>query len=176
MIMNKKVLLIIDMLRDFIEPNGALPCGETARKTVPYLQKLTTQIRDENGLIIYLNDAHEEDDREFKMFTKHCVKGTTGAEIIEELDVQKDKDVIIEKTRYSGFYKTDLEKTLAEIAPDEVHVVGVCTSICVMDTVSGLRDRDYKVFVHRHGVADFDQEAHTFSLTRIEKVLGAKII
>ena len=174
--MSKKVLLITDMLRDFIEPNGALPCGESARKIIPYIQKLTEDIREQNGTIIYLTDAHEENDREFQMFTKHCVKGTRGAEIIDELDVQMDKDLIIKKTRYSGFYKTDLEQVLEDIAPDEVHVVGVCTSICVMDTVSGLRDRDYRVFVHRHGVADFEHEAHSFSLTRIEKVLGAEII
>lgn len=174
--MNKKVLLVIDMLKDFIEPDGALTCGETARKIIPYVQKLITKIRNENGTIFYLTDAHEEDDLEFAIFPKHGVKGSRGAEIIDELDVKKDKDLIIEKTRYSGFYKTDLDKKLSEITPDEVHVVGVCTSICVMDTVSGLRDRDYNVFVHRHGVADFDPEAHTFSLKRMEKVLGAKII
>lgn len=174
--MSKKVLLIIDMLKDFIEHDGALPCGETGRKIIPYIQKITKQIRDENGKIIYLTDAHDENDREFEMFPKHCIKGTTGAEIIDDLDIQKDKDIIIEKTRYSGFYKTDLEKTLTKFAPDEVHVVGVCTSICVMDTVSDLRNRDYKVVVHRHGVADFDPQAHAFSLKRMEKVLGAKIL
>jgi nicotinamidase-related amidase len=121
-----------------------------------------------------LNDAHEENDREFEMYAKHCIKGTVGAEVIDELDIIKDK--VIEKTRYNGFYKTELDKILEEITPKEVHVVGVCTSICVMDTVSGLRDRDYLVYVHRYGVADFDQEAHSFSLTRMQKILGAKII
>ena len=173
--MSNKVLLVTDMLRDFIEPNGALPCGESARRIVPYIQNLISQFREENSVIIFLNDAHQENDREFEVFTKHCIDGTRGAEIIDELDVQRN-DKIIKKTRYNGFYQTNLEKTLLEIAPTEIHVVGVCTSICVMDTVSGLRDRDYKVFVHRHGVADFDHESHTFSLTRIDKVLGANIV
>ncbi|MBD3287533.1 isochorismatase family protein [candidate division KSB1 bacterium] len=173
--MSNKALLIIDMLNDFIESTGALPCGEDARKMVPYIKKLAKSIRDEKGTVIWLCDVHKPGDREFEMFADHCVEGTHGAEIISELDVL-DKDIVIEKTRFSGFYKTNLEETLERLAPSEVHVVGVCTSIGVMDTVSGLRDRDYLVYVHRHGVADFNQEAHSFSLSRIENILGAKII
>jgi len=41
-----------------------------------------------------------------------------------------------------------------------------------MDTVSGLRDRDYITIVHKNGVADFDAEAHKFSLKRMEKFWG----
>jgi nicotinamidase/pyrazinamidase len=59
---------------------------------------------------------------------------------------------------------------------EEVFLVGVCTSICVMETVAGLRNRDYPTFVFRKGVADFDQEAHNFALKRMEKILGAMIL
>jgi len=45
-----------------------------------------------------------------------------------------------------------------------------------METVSDLCDRDYEVFVHAKGVADFDERAHKFALERMEKILGAKII
>ena len=173
--MSNKALLIIDMLNDFIEPSGALPCGEDARKMVPYIKKLAQSIRGENGTVLFLCDVHDQGESEFENFADHCIKGTHGAKIISELEVL-NKDIIIEKSRFSGFYRTNLGDILQKIAPTEVHVVGVCTSISVMDTVSGLRDRGYKVFVHRHGVADFNQEAHTFSLTRMENVLGAKII
>jgi len=57
----------------------------------------------------------------------------------------------------------------------EVHVLGVCTSICVMDTVGDLRNRDLTVIVWKKGVADFDEQAHGFSLRRMEKIYGAKI-
>jgi nicotinamidase-related amidase len=45
-----------------------------------------------------------------------------------------------------------------------------------MDTVSDLRNRDYKVVVHSDAVADFDPEAEQFALKRMEKVLGAQVI
>jgi nicotinamidase/pyrazinamidase len=86
------------------------------------------------------------------------------------------KDIIVEKTSYSAFSKSNLEKVLRKHRVDQVHIVGVCTSICVMDTVGDLRDRDYPAIVHRDGVADFDPQAHDFSLHRMEKVYGAIIV
>jgi len=53
--------------------------------------------------------------------------------------------------------------------------VGVCTSICVMDTVGGLANRDYNITVPVKGVADFDPEMHQFSLKRMEKIYGADV-
>ena len=174
--MPKKVLLIIDALNDFLEPDGVLYCGADGRNIIPYIRKLTQQIKDEKGTVIYLTDAHDENDKEFELFPKHSVKGTKGSEIIADLAVDRKNDIILEKTRFSGFYKTDLENVLAQLAPDEVHVTGVCTSICVLFTVIGLRDRDYSVIVHRQGVADFNDEAHRFSLNHMEKVFGIKVV
>lgn len=84
---------------------------------------------------------------------------------------------MIKKKRYSGFYETELDAVLKGNLIDKVVVVvGVCTSICVMDTVGGLRDRDYRVKVNRSGVADFDLQFHDFFLKRMEKAYGARII
>jgi nicotinamidase/pyrazinamidase len=85
-------------------------------------------------------------------------------------------EYFIEKRRYSGFYGTDLDDVLTSERVDYVYLVGVCTSICVMETVSELRNRDYPTFVFRRGVADFDQEAHGFALERMQKILGATIV
>ena len=58
---------------------------------------------------------------------------------------------------------------------DDVEVVGVSTSICVMDTVGGLANRDYKITVPVKGVADFDPEFHEFALKRMKQLYGASI-
>jgi len=54
--------------------------------------------------------------------------------------------------------------------------VGVCTSICIMETVNELFDRDIPCLVYRQGVADFDPEAHAFALKHMERVMGAKVV
>lgn len=170
-----EALLVVDMLKDFLNKNGALYCGNTPRKSIPFVKEKIEEFHKDGDLVVFICDSHKEDDLEFKLFPKHCVAGTPGAEIIDELPVE-EKDVIIKKARYSAFYNTDLDSVLKDNAISEVHVVGVCTSICVMDTVGDLRNRDYKVIVYKDGVADFDEKAHQFSLERMEKTYGAKII
>jgi len=170
-----KALLVVDMLKDFLNKDGTLYCGDTPRKSIPFVKEKIEEFHKDGDLVVFICDSHKEDDLEFKLFPKHCVAGTPGAEIINELPVE-EKDVIIKKARYSAFYNTDLDSVLKDNAISEVHVVGVCTSICVMDTVGDLRNRDYKVIVYKDAVADFDKKAHQFSLERMEKTYGAKII
>jgi nicotinamidase-related amidase len=172
--MAKKALIVVDMLNDFIDEKGALYCGPTARNIVPFLQQRLEAHRKAGNLVVFLQDAHAEDDLEFEKFPKHCVAGTWGNRIIDEL-APTNGEPVLAKTRYSGFYGTDLEKVLARYGPEEVEVVGVCTSICVMDTVGGLANRDYRTTVPAAGVADFDADAHRFALQRMQRLYGAAV-
>jgi nicotinamidase/pyrazinamidase len=170
-----KALFVIDMLKDFINKDGALYCGDPCRKIIPFVKAQIEEFHKDGNLVVFICDAHKEDDLEFKVFPKHCVAGTPGAEIIDELPVGND-DFIIRKTRYSAFYGTNLDDMLKDKAISEVHVVGVCTSICVMDTVGDLRNRDYRVIVYKDGVADFDERSYQFSVERMEKIYAAKVV
>jgi nicotinamidase/pyrazinamidase len=173
--MVKTALIVVDMLNDFIDEKGALYCGQSARDTIPFLRLRLAAHRRAGSLVVFLQDAHAKDDREFEKFPSHCVAGTWGSQIIDELAPQPGEKVL-PKTRYNGFFGTDLENIIAAYGPEEVEVVGVCTSICVMDTVGGLANRDYRTLVPRDGVADFDAEAHRFALKRMESLYGATIV
>lgn len=170
-----RALIIVDMLNDFIDPAGVLYCGQGGRDIVAPIRRRLEGYRRDGEAVIYLQDNHRPDDREFLKFPPHCVTGTWGSRIIDEL-TPAAQERVIPKTRYSGFYGTDLEMVLAAIAPAVVEVVGVCTSICVMDTVGGLADRDYRVRVPAAEVADFDPQAHQFALQRIQKIYGAEVL
>ena len=172
--MPQKALIIIDMLNDFIDEKGALYCGPQARAIIPFARDRLATFRKNGDLVIFLQDSHDENDLEFTKFTKHCVTDTWGSEIIQKLAPVPGEN-IIPKKRYSGFYGTDLEKILKDANIKEVEVMGVCTSICVMDTVGGLANRDYNILVPIKGVADFDQEMHEFSLKRMKQLYGAKV-
>ena len=165
----------MDMLVDFIDERGSLYCGSTVDKIVPFIKKKMEEARRSGDLIIYVNDSHKPNDKEFRMFPKHCVKGTPGAQVISELKPRRG-DAIVRKTRFSAFYGTKLEKILKENRVKRADVVGVCTSICVMDTVGDLRNRDYLVTIYKKGVADFDGKFHRFALQRMEKTYGAEVV
>lgn len=168
-------LVVADMLNDFIDPRGALYIGPRGREIIPFVAGKIEATRARQGAVIFVCDAHAPDDREFKYFQPHAVRGTWGSQIIPELEVRPG-DFLVRKTRYSAFAQTELEEILKREQVAEVQVVGVCTSICVMETVKELFDRDIPTVVYRDGVADFDLEAHDFALKHIERIFGARVV
>lgn len=170
-----KALLIIDMLHDFIDREGALYIGETGRGIIPVIRGILDQYRSENLPVIYICDRHRPDDAEFQMFPPHCIEGSRGALVCRELEPLPGESVI-PKRRYSGFFGTDLDTTLREFGVDELILTGCCTNICVLYTAADARMRGYKVTVPSGAVASFDQDSHRFALKEMELTLGAKLI
>lgn len=176
----KKVLLVIDMLNDFIKEDGALffPQGQAI---IPNVVAKIKEYSETDGDIIFICDSHKPDDKEFRRFPKHAVEGSTGSLIVSEIDIamkNTDGGYFIDKTRYSGFYNTDLEEILGlcgEFEELQVELVGVCTSICVMCTAIDLCNRDILTIVDPKNVADFNQEAHEFALKYMQDVIGVEI-
>jgi nicotinamidase/pyrazinamidase len=168
-----KAVLVVDMLRGFLEEGYPLYTGAEARRIIPNIQRLLEQELAQGSKVFFICDRHEPDDLEFKMFPPHCIEGTVEAEVIPEL--AKYPGEIIPKKRYSGFFDTPLEAKLKEFKPEKTIVCGVLTNICVMYTVSSARNRDYQVEVPVDCVASPDEKAHQFALEQIEKVLGAKL-
>jgi nicotinamidase/pyrazinamidase len=173
--MGKTALIVADMLNDFLDPKGSLYVGSQAREIIPFIAQKLADFRAEGGVVIFVCDAHAPNDREFRLFPPHAVKGTWGAQVIPEL-TPAPSDYQVEKTRYSAFARTELDELLKQEEVTEVQVVGVLTSICVMETVKELFDRDIAGVVYRQGVADADPEAHAFALKHMQRVLGARLV
>jgi len=167
-------VIVIDMLRGFLEEGNPLYCGERARRIIPNVQRLLEENIAQGAKVFYLCDHHDPDDLEFKMFPPHCVAGTPEAELIPELAQYPGE--IIAKNRYSGFFDTQLKEKLEALQPGKLIVCGVCTDICVLHTVADARNRNYEVEVPVNCVASFDLAKHKFALEHMEKVLGAKLV
>jgi len=166
-------VLVIDMLRGFLEEGYPLYCGDEARRIIPNIQALVERELERGATVFFICDNHAPDDPEFRVFPPHCVEGTAEAGVIPELKNYPGE--VIPKKRYSGFFGTALEARLKELKPEKIIVCGVCTDICVLHTVADARNRDYQVEVPVDGVASFDEKAHRFALEHMEKVLGAKL-
>ena len=166
-------VLVIDMLRGFLEEGHPLYCGDKARSIIPNVKSLLERELGQGSEIFFLCDNHAPDDPEFQMFPAHCIEGTDEAEVIPELTQYQGE--VIPKRRYSAFFDTPLEKKLRDLRPEKLIVCGVCTDICVMHSVADGRNRDYTVEVPTDCVASFDERAHGFALEHMEKVLGANL-
>ena len=166
-------VLVIDMLRGFLEEGYPLYCGTRARRVIPNVQRLLERELAQDSRVFFIGDRHAPDDPEFKVFPPHCIEGTAEAEVISELSHYPGE--VIPKRRYSAFFNTLLEEKLEELKPEKLIVCGVCTNICVLHTVADARNREYEVEVPVDCVAAFDETAHHFALGHMEKTLGAKL-
>ena len=170
------VVLVIDMVKGFLEPGHNLYCGDESREIIPRVHSLLARERAAGSEIIFISDHHDPDDLEFQIFPVHCVKGTEEPDVIPELSEFVTKDNVIPKNRYSGFFNTALEARLAAGKPDKIIICGVCTDICVLHTTSDARNRDYPVEVPSDCVASFNPDAHEWALSHLKDILGAKVL
>ena len=106
-------LIVVDMQNDFIKEGGSLVVP-SALETLAPIQKLIQSARNSDVRVLYTQDTQIENDPEFNIWPKHCVKDSWGWQIVEELAPLKD-DLIIRKNRYDGFYGTSLEHFLSRI-------------------------------------------------------------
>ncbi|MBI4551228.1 MAG: cysteine hydrolase [Candidatus Latescibacteria bacterium] len=176
-------VIIVDMLNGFCK-EGALASPRLDSVT-PHIVQLLDREQARGSPLIFLVDTHEPDDAEFQMFPPHCVRGTRENNIIDELKpfTQRPNATVIPKSRYSGFYRTDLESVLEQQRPERVIVCGVCTDICVLHTVADLRNRNYPVDVVRSCVETYDlppdhpaDRMNEFALTHMRDILGARVV
>lgn len=173
--MKKEALLVIDMLNDFVLPGAPLEVPET-RNVIPAIRREIDRAHAEARPVIYICDAHEPYDKEFSKFRwpAHAVKGTKGAQVIEELKPVAH-DIVITKNTYSGFFGTNLDQTLKGLGVDSLRLTGCVTHICVMFTASDAVLRDYKVTVVEDGVAGITKEDHDAAIRIMKNVMGVVV-
>jgi nicotinamidase-related amidase len=165
--MAKHAVVIIDMLNDFIHPDGALTCPNGAA-IVPAIQELIEFSHENDIQVIFVQEAHRQNDADFRVRPVHAIKGTWGSDFISELTPQLDKgDYIVQKRRHSAFSYTDMDLFLREEGIDTVVVTGVWTNVCVRSTASDAMYHTYKVKCISDCCASKDEDMHISGLRDI---------
>jgi len=168
------VILVVDMLKGFYDI-GNLANPKMA-DIIPNVKNLLRRKIAGGWKIYFLADNHQPDDLEFQMFPPHCVVGTKEVEVVDELKQFVTLENYIPKTRYSGFYGTNLEEILKRENPEKVIVAGVYTDICALHTVADLRNRDYQVIIPKDCVRALNIDETDVWFAHIKNVLGAQVI
>lgn len=181
----KRALINLDYTYDFIAEDGKLTCGVPGQAIEEGIVAVTKEFIEAGDFVAFGIDAHKEDDLlhpESKLFPPHNIVGTKGMELygglktLYEQHKEKDHVYYYEKTRYSGFAGTDLEIKLRERNILEVHIVGVCTDICVLHTAVDAYNKGFAIVIHEKAVASFNPKGHEWALEHFKNSLGAKVI
>lgn len=163
----RKALIVVDMVNGFVR-EGVLHDDNISR-VVPRQIELIEEYNKENELIIFIKDTHEINSTEFKRFggTTHCLKGTTEAELVDELKVYEGKDnsLSIEKNSTSYMEAPLFRKVIGNATNiNKIDVVGCCTDICDFNGTMAPANyldqynRDVTINVHLDAVATYLEE------------------
>jgi nicotinamidase-related amidase len=180
-----KALISIDYTNDFVASNGALTTGEAGQAIEKALLAVTELFTQKNDFVVYAIDRHEADDSyhpENRLFPPHNLAGTAGRKLYGRLadyyEQSKGQANVywLDKRHYSAFSGTDLDIRLRERGITELHLVGVCTDICVLHTAVDAYNLGYQLFIHKDAVASFDGTGHQWALKHFEQTLGATIV
>ena len=172
-----KFLLTIDMQKDFVD--GVLGTHE-ARTILPNVARKVEECRANGYILIFTKDTHGKDyfdTREGRCLPiAHCIKGTDGHNICDEIKVDKSKDYILLKDDF-GCYNAIRDVICVEALPKGVNgedivieIQGVCTDICVVSNVIPLRQifPNSEIIVHKDLCAGTTPEAHKAALKVFE--------
>jgi nicotinamidase-related amidase len=180
----KPALIVIDMQNGFCNPEGFMnKIGldyTTSATAVEPIGRLLAAARSAGIPVFFtrysLNADYSDAGLLLELFPAirdagGMIRESWDAEVVDELKPQPGERVI-DKTRYSAFYDTDLEQQLRELGVDTLIVCGVTTNICVESTVRDAFFRDIRVVVPSDGTAAVTPELHEGALRDFEYGFG----
>ena len=180
--MHNSALVVVDMLYDFIA--GSLACknaDNAVRNTLAYID---TQTKGQGGEaheildtfpILFIRDHHPADHSSFKeqggIWPAHCVAGTRGGEIHQDLAPYASEELTFDKgcdrntEQYSGFEAVNnadqpLSEVLELLDTTDVYVCGIATEYCVRNTCEDLLKAGFRVHLLKDCIAYVDIDGH----------------
>lgn len=173
------MLIVVDMVNGFVE-EGVLH-DKNIKKIIPRQIELIKEAHDKGYIVVFVKDTHDEDAVEFGRFgnTKHCVRGTREAEVVDQLKPfeKMDDTISIEKNSTSFMEAPQFRELVAKTNNIKlVELVGCCTDICDFNGIMGLANyydqwnREVDITVHEDAIATYSEEV------RGEYVDAAKLL
>jgi nicotinamidase-related amidase len=143
----KPAIIVVDMLKDNLKESPRNLYYQEGKEIIPNLQRLLEESRKRGFPIVFACDSFLEGDFIFKGRMKvHALRGTKGAEVIDDLRPEPT-DIVLPKRRFSAFFKTDLDQTLRTLGIDTIIVTGMTMEVCVLMTAFEGLCQDFSVII-----------------------------
>jgi len=201
----RAAVLVVDMQNDFCAAGGMFHRAgidiSAVRDAIAPTAKVLDAARRAGMLVIYLKMGYLKDlsdlgppgspnrERHLNLFSvgsevaapdgrlsRVLIRDTWNTAVLDELKPQPG-DVELYKSRYSGFFGTELDSLLRSRGMSWLIVTGVSTSVCVESTIRDAMFRDYSCIILSDCSAeplgsDLPRTNHEASLLVIQALLG----
>ena len=185
----KTALLVVDMQRAFLDPGEAMEVPP-ARDIVPQIQSLLDLFRGKRLPVVFTEFTYSEAvpvlvgllhpehrraapsaPRGFGRPSSSCLLGEANVHVIPELAPQPG-ELVVTKHYYDGFNGTPLDAALRAHGATHLVLTGTMTDICVLATVIGGMNREYRMTVAEDGTATLWPEIQRATLDIIRRAYG----
>ena len=178
-------LVVIDMQRDFIEPDGLFASLgidlSMYAKSRPRLASLLATARGSGMIVVHLQNTAlpdrmsdspaqirfnlrmHKDARRNQPPLRYTIPGTPGHEFAPEF-TPLENELVVRKYRSSGFWGTNLDMLLRSNGIKTVVVGGCTTEGCVESTARDAMFNDFYVVIAEDCVASDDRAQHDASM------------
>ena len=176
----RRAVVLVDLQNDYVHPDGAFASVGLRLPDVDRLiadvNRLLAAARAVEMPVVWVrmqwDDASQMGLLSGGFLAESGLRtGTWGAELYAGLDVRPGDDHVV-KTRFSGFFRTDLESVLQRHRVDGLLVGGVRTDYCVESTVRDAFFRDLPVWVVQECVDGFVPDLHEASLRTMDSIFA----
>lgn len=165
----KPAFLIIDMVKDYFDPNHPIPVTPFARKLIAPINRLSRQFRQKGWPVVFATDAFQPDDFLFRgRMQPHSIIGSPGAEVVDDLE-RTETDYWLPKPKFSAFFQTGLETWLRDRAVTLCAVGGITTNFCVLTTVMDALCHNFKAILLEDCTAAVSEAIHQAMLDSYRK-------
>lgn len=163
----KRLLVVVDVVNGFVR-EGAM-ADRHIEHIIPVAEELVNKFLEEGCEVVYVKEGHDENATEFKKFPKHCVVGTSEAEMVEELAKYQDEVLVFIKNSTSAMAaEYGLPAMLNAMENlEEVVIIGCCTDICVLNCAIPMQNyfdegnREVTIVVPKNAVETYDAPNHS---------------
>ena len=182
-------LLVVDMQRGFVDPGEAMEVP-AAREAVPRIRALVELFRAKGRPVIFtefvyseaapllVGDLHPEHRRAvpgaargFGQPSSSCHEDDPSVATVPALAPRAD-ELVIRKRWYDAFAGTPLDGALRARGVDTLVVTGTMTDICVLATVIGAFNREFRITVVDDAVTTLWPEIQRATLDIIGRAYG----
>ncbi|UMG93685.1 isochorismatase family cysteine hydrolase [Nocardioides sp. TF02-7] len=182
---DRTALLVVDMQNGFLDAEGSMARigmpHEALTPALPGSERLVAAAREAGVPVIYTRYVYQPGYVDGGLLPNELVPqmaevqalvdGTWDAEIVPSLKPGPG-EVVIDKSRPSSFYGTQLEPVLTSQDIRTLVICGVTTNICVETTARDAGQRDYRVHVVSDAVAEYDPTRNEVALGTIGFAFG----
>jgi nicotinamidase/pyrazinamidase len=193
MVSKKIIFWEVDAQEDFMKPGGKLYVPG-AEKLLPNIQRLSNAARQGRVFLVSHGCIHSQNDPEFAQFPPHCIRETSGAQLVPEAlaekfvtvpnepraklptDLERFQQIVLEKQTLDIFESRHAAALLERLPRDaEFLVFGVVTEYCVRLAAKGLLERGRRVAVVRDAIETLNPEEARRTMAELSE-LGATTI